>query len=254
MTNNKKSLILTVLSIIGLGTTTVLAVRSGMKTKETLSEHPEAEDIKSKVSLVWKSYIATIIAMVATGTCIITSHTLDAKQIAALSGIVATGATTLSKYRSKVSEVIGQEEEKKIFDAVQSDMKMTVYPQVLDIGEYPNDELFLDTLSGRYFYSSLPRVFHALYHINRQISTNLVATADEWYDFLAIERDTALSDSAWYYEVLTTWGLMPWADAVITDEVREDGTPYKMISFSEDPISPEELKQADEFMYHEIFG
>lgn len=159
---NKKSLILTVLSILGLGTTTALAVRSGMKTRQILDEHPEAEDVKSKIGLTWKAYISTLVAMVATGTCIITSHSLDAKQIAALSGIVATGATTFSKYRSKISEVVGKEEEQKIFEAICSNENAYITPNVILEKDYPNDTLFHDDLSGRYFYSSLPRVFHAI--------------------------------------------------------------------------------------------
>lgn len=254
MKQTTKSLIFTVLSILGLGTTTVLAVRSGMKTKKILDENPNAKKPSEIIGITWKAYIATVISMIATGTCIVTSHSLDVKQIAALSGVVATGATTFSKYRSKVSEVVGPEEEKKIFNAVCSDSNLTVYPAVIDLGEYPNDTLFLDTLSGRYFYSSLPRVFHAIYHLNRNLSSNLVVYADEWYDFLAIDKEVTLSDSAWYYEVLTSWGMYPWVDVVISDEVRADGTPYKMISFDESPLSPEELKEADEYLYNDLIG
>lgn len=253
MRKPSKSLILTILSILGLGTTTVLAVRSGMKTRQILDEHPEAEDIKSKIGLTWKAYIATIVSMVATGTCIISAHTLDSKQIAALSGVVATGATTFSKYRSKVREVVGPETEQQIFTSVQSDMKQTIFPEMIDPCKCPNDTLFLDEISGRYFMSSFPRVMHAVYHLNRVLSTQLCASADEWYDFLAIDNDPALRGCGWWYEFLSENWEFPWIDVVISDEVRADGVPYKRISFDQGPMSPEEIKDFDPDLYRMLF-
>ena len=254
MKTDKKSLIFTILSVIGLGTTTVLAVRSGMKTRKILDENPNASGAREIVSLTWKSYIATVIAMVATGTCIISARTLDAKQIAALSGVVATGATTFSKYRSKVREIVGPEEEKQIFDAVRADDKFTCYPELIDVSEYENDTLFLDTLSGRYFYSSMPRVMHAIYHLERTLGTECSVSANDWYDYLAIDREVSLDDSVWHYEYLSTGYDMPWIDVVITDQTRFDGTPYKMISFDEPPLNTEALKEFDEDLYNMIYG
>ena len=248
-----KSLILTVLSVLGLGTTTVLAVRSGMKTRDILNENPNAKDAKTIISLTWKSYIATLVSMVATGTCIISAHTLDAKQVAALSGIVATGATTFSKYRSKVTEVIGPEEEKKIFDAVQAETKSWRFPDIIDDADYPNDTLFLDDLSGRYFYSSVPKVFQAIHHINYELSTELIAEVNNWYKYLGISEDSALSAHFWHYDLLNYDYGIPWINIEIVNMNKPDGTPYKMISIAESPVSKDELKHHDPDMYKELF-
>lgn len=248
-----KQTVLTVASIVGLGATTVLAVRSGMKTRQTLDAHPEATETKQKVKLVWKHYIATVVSLVATGGAIILSNRLTAKQITALSALSAAGASTFSNYRSKVSQILGPEEEKKIFDAVKAESGMTVFPEVIDLSEYADDILFYDELSKRYFYASLPRVFGAIYHLNRKLSTEGVVYVDDWFDFLAIDRDPALSESTWHYEYLSEWFEMGWINPVIIDEKMDDGTPYKRISFAEPPISPEELKEADPDLYEVIY-
>ena len=249
ISTNKKSLILTILSILGLGTTTVLAVRSGMRSQKLLEDRPDANTFKDKAKITWKAYIATIISMVATGTCIVASHSLSSKQIAALSGIAATGATTFSKYRSKVREVVGEETEQQIYDAVVANPTLTVYPEVLDIEDLPNDTLFLDEITGQYFYSNVPSVLRAIYTLNRMLASEGIVTVEDWCKFVGIPFDESREDTAWYVELLMDWGYYPWVDAVIWEPKSTDGTPYKMISFGECPLSKEELKETEPDFY-----
>lgn len=250
-----KSIVLTCLSVVGLFGTTALAVRSGMKTKESLNNNPDATTPKEIISIVWKHYIATIVSLVATGTCIVLSHTLDAKQIAALGGVAAAGATTFSKYRSKVREVIGPEDEKKIFNAVRANTNETIHPSLADFSDMPLDTIFLDGISGVYFQSNIARVEHAIYHLNRNLVCRGFVSANEWFDFIGIDRDPGFDDSQWYVDFFFNIDLYPWIDVVITDKVRKsDGIPYKMIEFDFKPLSPEELKIEDELLYDDLFG
>lgn len=251
---SKKSLILTIASVVGLVGTTVLAVRSGMKSQKLLEDHPDAKSFKDKAKITWKAYVATIISMVATGTCIVASHSLSAKQITALSGIAASGAATFSKYRSKVREVVGPDMEKQIYDTVVADPRLTVYPEVLDLEGIPNDTLFLDELTGRYFYSSVPAVLHALYALNRKLAADGAATIEEWCDFVGIPYDPSREDAAWYIELMLEWGCYPWLDAVIWDQEKPDGTKYKMITFTDAPLTPTELKDTEPDFYSMWFG
>lgn len=230
MKKPSKKLIFTILSLLGVGTTTVLAVKSGMDAQKKISEaEKKPETFKETMSLTWRCYIATLISMIGTGVCIVTSHVLSENELKKLAGVVAAGATTLTAYRNKVADVIGADEEKKIFDTVRTKTDFQMYPQLPNSGDVPDDVLFYDGSSETYFYSNHERVQQAIYHLNRNFALRGEQSLEDWWEYLGIDAaNPCLADYVWDAQEFWENGLVPWLDLEVCRKEREGKEYYEL--------------------------
>lgn len=234
-------LIFTSLSVVGIIGTAVLGVRGGMEAEKILAERKDIpEDFKGKtvyiVKNTWKCYVWTIMAALGSAACVIASHKLSAKQIAALSSVAAAGATTFNQYRDKVREVIGEDKERELYEEVRQKSDWTVYPQLphgdLDDTSY----LFYDGYSKRYFYSNPERIQQAIYHLNRNFQLKQEVSVNEWYEMIGIDGIEGGDDDTWVVNDFWEGGLTPWIDIYQQISVRDDtGEKCTQIFFDWDP-------------------
>ena len=187
--------ILTGLSVTGLISTAILAVKVTPKAVQILEEEHEyreddsinksMEDEKGTYSvepltklevikLTWKCYIpAAVIGAVTIG-CIVSANTINLRRNAALAGLYSLSDTALKEYKAKVVETIGKNKERDVRDDIKKD-HLAANPvkesEVIATGK--GDVLCYDELSGRYFKSNIEQIKRVLNDISRDLLNDM---------------------------------------------------------------------------------
>lgn len=232
------ALIFSGIAVVGVFGTAVAGVWSGTKASKILSENPDAETWKEKLNLTWKYYALTIVAAIGTSACIIASHRISAKQIAALSSIAAAGATTFNQYRDKVREVIGNDAEEELYKEVKQKTQWVIHPELPNEGVDLDDEsyLYFDGFANRYFRSNPYRIIQAIYHLNRNFHMRGSVSVNEWYDMLGIDGIEGGDEITWDADDFFESGLIDQIDIFKNESVVEEtGEKCTGIFFDWDP-------------------
>lgn len=187
------------MGIAGLLSTTILAVRATPKALRLLEEKKketgvEKLTVKETVKTTWKCYIPSVtLAAVSTG-CLIGSSSVSLKRNAALATAYKIAETSLSEYRNKVIETIGERKEEQIKDKIAQD-KVAKNPvsntQILVTGH--GNSLCLDVYSGRYFLTDIEVVKRAINKLNLRLRNENYISLNEFYAEVGLE-DTKLGD------------------------------------------------------------
>lgn len=182
--------------LLGFGTagmicTVVMAVYATPKALERIEEKKREESadkltVSQIVKAAWKCYIpAAITGGVSTG-CIISSGVITGKRNAALVTACSLAESSLRDYQSKAIEMIGEEKNKQILEAVDQDrLEKTNIPEEHQLPPIGHDELMLclDSISGRPFYSNREILDRAANELNRQMATGseLYVSLNDFY-------------------------------------------------------------------------
>lgn len=133
---NKMNIVLAGAGILGTAGTAILSARAATKV--------ERQHLKGKEAVL--SYILPSIAFLLTGGAIAASvYTSEAKYSEVVGALVAT-STLLAEYRDGVTQEIGEEKEKVIFEKAKNSIDKT---------ESEKKSLFIDSFTGAQFYSNL---------------------------------------------------------------------------------------------------
>lgn len=208
--------ILTGLGVTGLFSTVIFAVKATPKAIALLDEEVErralewsdrsSEDIKIElttkeiVKLTWKCYIPTAIMGATTIACIIGANHINIRKNAALMSLYALTDTALQEYKEKVAETIGTRKAEKIQDEIiQENLNKHPVTKIITTGE--GNTLCFDTLSGRYFYSSIEKISKIINEYNYNLLNERYMTLNEFYDYLNLEHTTLGNDIGWSTEI-----------------------------------------------------
>lgn len=233
--------ILTGLSVAGLVTTAVMAVKVTPKALQILGEEQArrkhegiTEDFellppKDIVLLTWKCYVpAAIIGGITIG-CIISANSINLRRNAALAGLYSLSETALKEYQSKVVETIGKTKERKIKDDIAQDkiLKNPVSDKEI-VMTSKGETLCYDELSGRYFKSDIEYIRQVLNKLSRNMMTDMTVTLNEIYSALDL-KGTKLGD-------LVGWHI---DDGLIEPNfsscLTENGTPCLVLDYYTEP-------------------
>lgn len=200
--------ILTALSVAGLVTTVILAVKATPKALEILEEEkrlknedPESTEpveltFKETVCSTYKCYIPAAIMGTATIACMIGSTKISLRRNAALASVYSIAETTLKEYQAKVVETIGENKEKKIREEIAQDrVNKTPYNGVYIAGS--GDTLCLDLSSGRYFKTSVDKLRKVENELGRTMLNDMWLSLNEVYMELGLEPITVGYDIGW---------------------------------------------------------
>ena len=249
-------LIFAIAGIGGVFATGFFGVRAGMKAEKILQELEYPEDIEKKELILlqakatWRCYVWTIISAIAATGCIIASHRLSSKQIVALSAISAGGAAKFNEYRNKVREMIGPEEEKKLYDEVKAKTNWQMNPPLpnnIDEDESDQEILFFESHSERYFRAKPSVVSSAIYHLNRNFIGMGQQSYNDFCNFLGIDGIDGGDEEGWCDAYFWEGGMFAWID-VFTQEftVPETGEIARGLFYDVEPS--EEV-----FSYGDVF-
>ena len=255
------SIILTVVSGIGMVATCIAVARIAPKAEQKLQKAKEdkGEDLTpvEKVTTVATDYIPAVLIGASTMACMVGSTILDRKEQASLSSAIALGGNYVQKYKGKIKDFLGQETEKKIEEEVREELEVE-HPDETDFtvdlwNSFASDDdthanqsednpgtpmLFYDLSSGTMFKKTLEQVLLAEYFLNRSYILNSEATLTDWYNYLGIDPVTDCGDQL-MWTVLDTGD--EWIDFKHVKKTTNDGRDYYEIEIVTEPYNLDEL-------------
>ena len=229
--------ILTGLAVTGVATTAIFAAKAGYKTGYTVAEAQRAEDEnnepmpsnKDLAKELWKDYIPTAAIGVATVSCVVGATAVGSRRTAALAGAYTLTERAFKEYQAKVVETIGETRDRTIRDEIAKD-RLDRNPvskaEVIITGN--GDVLCYDSLTGRYFQSSIEKIRRAENDLNFQILDEGYASQNELYAKIGLDRVRNGDDLGWRYE-----GRL---DISFTTSLSDDGRPCVVLNYGVEPI------------------
>lgn len=179
--------ILTGMAVCGVFGTVVLAVKATPKALELIDEDPKKGlTAKEIVQVAWKPYIPAAVMGTVTIACIIGSNQISSRRNAALVSLYSLAEAGLKEYQTKVVETIGEGKERKIRDEISKD-RITENPPVNHVIIGTGENLCYDSISGRYFKSSVEEIRQKINSFNHDLIYNMSSTLNELYYELGLE-------------------------------------------------------------------
>lgn len=218
--------------LTGLGIITgVMVVPMTIKaTRKNDVEIKKAKTTKEKVIVTAKNYAPVVGMSLASTACIIASRRASIKKEAALTAAYELSRKGYEEYRNKVKDSLGSETDKKILGDISQD-KINANPptglNVIDTGK--GDTLFYDSLSGRYFKSSVPAVKMAEADLYREVLELTFVNCNDWYYLIGLEDIDFGKDSGWDYSHPMK--------LILNSRLTPDSEPCVVLDYPQEPSS-----------------
>lgn len=227
--------ILTGLALTGLVTTTVLAVRATPRaTRDIWDAESELIDPLTnldKVKLTWKHYIPAGISAVSTAACMLSVNSVHSRRNAALMSLYSLSETAFKEYKDKVVEKIGENKEREVHDEVAQDRVTKNPPEqsiIVHTGDKRGQILCYDSVSGRYFRSSVETIRQAQNDINAQCINEVYASQNDFYRLINLPINGMGEEVGW-----STDNML---DIRFTSTLTEDQEPAIVLDYRRQPI------------------
>lgn len=231
--NRNSAGILAGVGVVGVVTTTVLAVKATPLAYEILLEESRRVDdpftLKEKFMLTWKVYIPTAAMATVTIAAIIGSQTVNQRKHTALAGLYTLSEKTFTEYQHQVMEQLGENKEKELRDSAVSKVTNETNPHsmsnVFMTGK--GDHLCYETASGRYFRSDIESVRKVENDVNHRLISDMWVSLNEVYSELGLPSISIGEDLGWNVDRLLAFNF----SSMITD----DGEPCLVIDYDVPP-------------------
>ena len=181
--------ILTAAGVIGMATTTILAVKATPKALKLIDEEVNRQNRKlledaeksgneeraqisklkptETIKVAWKPYIPVMISGAVSAACIIGANSVNARRQAALYSAYKLSETAFSEYKEKVVETVGEEKEKEIREKVAEErVSNLVFHEDGVVHTGNGNTLFFDPISKTVFRSSQNAIEKAINNLN----------------------------------------------------------------------------------------
>lgn len=202
------------LGIVGMISTTIMAVKATPKAIELLEEEKKrqnrelAKEAAEKelatcgqvttlkpvevVKTAWKPYVPAIVTGVVSVGCLIGSGTVNARRNAALAAAYTLSETAFSDYKKAVVETVGEKKEQMVKDIVAKEKVESnpVRNSEVIITERGNT-LCYDVVSGRYFKSDIEKIRKVINELNYRMMSEMYISLNDLYEGLGL-RPVAL--------------------------------------------------------------
>lgn len=201
--------ILTAIGVVGMITTTVLAVKATPKALELIEEKKEELNLEpmdnltavETVKAAWKPYIPAVATGVFATGCLIAANSVHAKRYAGLATAYQISTTALNEYRDKVVETIGEKKERVVHDKIAEDRVKKNPPSTstITMTENGGNTLCYDLHSGRYFKSDIDRIKRARNDLNYRMTSGMemYTSLNEFYDAIGLGRTEIGDQLGW---------------------------------------------------------
>lgn len=226
-------LILTYISVAGVLSTTVLAVKATPGALQDLINSQEFAEknltAKETLEITWKHYIPAAVSGAVTIASIIGAHNVHARRNAALVTVYSITETALKEYQAKVKEQLGENKERKVREELTKDYVANapmVNAEVHITGT--GEQLCYDSFTGRYFKSDIETIRKAQNDINARIINEMYASHNDFYRLIGLAGTTYGEEVGW-----RTDNLM---DLEFTSHLAEDGRPCLCIEYHVSPV------------------
>jgi hypothetical protein len=197
--------ILTAGGVVGTVTTAVLSAKAHAKATVVLIqaeaqyalEHDDVGrmDTKDKALLVWPHYVPPVIIGSLTVGSIVAANMVSAKKAAALTAAYAVADGRLTEYKDKVAEKLTGPKKQAIHDEIAQDRVTKNPPTDKEVIIIASGEVLChDSLTGRYFHSTVEQIRKAEHIINNELATCQYASLSQFFDEIGL-TETAFSDT-----------------------------------------------------------
>lgn len=240
--------ILTAGAVIGVGATAVLTVRATwmahgrirerMALRQAVQETNEEIGVEvvpdfSKTEMVrevWPQYIPPVLMGAGTIACIVMANRMSAKRAAALAAAYSISETRLQEYKDKVTQKLGFNKERAVRDEIAQDRvnKNPPSKEVIILGS--GDVLCYDSLTGRYFHSSVEAIKRAEAKIQTELFQTQFASLSEFFDEIGLERTTFTDYMGWNTVTMDTFGI------TFSTTMTPDSRPCLVLEYSILPV------------------
>lgn len=240
---------LTVLSAVGVISTTVLAVKAAPKAAILLEKKEREKRGKlsklETVCTVVPVYIPTVLTCTTTIVCIFGINALNKRQQASIASAYALLNQSYKKYRDAAKDVYGEDANDKIVAEIAKKVYVSGDNLILNDTNLYNPEncsdemevLFFDTFGQRYFTSTLAAVINAEYHVNRNLQLRGYVYLGEFYDFLGLTHVDGDDAIGWEDEKLLEDFDNLWLDFDNTVADIGDGTKCYIVATVSEPTA-----------------
>lgn len=226
--------ILTALGIVGMISTTVMAVKATPKAL-ILMEEKKKEDKVDKltpidtVKTTWKCYIPSVAVGTISTACLICANSVNAKRKAALATAYTLTETAFKEYKEKVVETIGEKKEQEVQDKVAKE-RIVKNPvnnkEIIITGK--GDVLCCDSVFNRYFRSDIEKIRKAINDMNYRLNAEMYISLNDLYYELGLDPIGIGDDIGWNINN----GLI---DVRFSSQLTPDGEPCLVLDYQIEP-------------------
>lgn len=233
--------ILTAVGVTGTVTTAILTGRASFKAAQILEweqvdkygldfrEREVGMEVKEKAKMVWPLYIPAAGVGMTTITAIIFCNRISSRRTAALAAAYGISERAFSEYKEKVVERLGKTKELAMRDEIAQD-KVNKNPiegrEVIIAGS--GDVLCYDSLTGRYFQSTIETIKKAENKVNYNIIHHMYDSLSSFYDEIGLPSTE--------YSEEVGWNLNNILDVTYSTTMSTDGRPCIVIDFKVSPV------------------
>lgn len=196
--------ILTSIGITGMVTSTILAVKATPKALlliDDKKEELEVDELTNReiVEACWRCYIPSAVTGALSIGCLIGASSVNHKRNIMLATAYNLSERTLTEYKHKVVEVLGEEKERKIRDEIARDrVEKRPYTDAVIVAEKGNT-LCYDSLSGRYFKSDPDKIRKAENQLNKKLMSEPYVSLNDFYDLIGLPFTQIGEDLGWVF-------------------------------------------------------
>lgn len=240
-TKKNSPVILTGLAIVGVISTAYAAYKAGPRADKILEAyrkdmrdcHPNDKEAKRAVvgETVKKMVPVVVPPIIMGGTtiaCIVGSHSVSSRRIAALSAAYSLSETTVKNLNSKMEEMLGEKKARAIKDSIMKDKLKADSEKdkkILSDGQLviPSDGTVLckDLYSGRLFYSNAEKIKQAIAKCSYEIISDMYISLNDFYEAIdspQLPRIPMGEDLGWNIEDTNNGKLPITLSALLTDD------------------------------------
>lgn len=241
--------ILTGVGIVGMISTTVLAVRATPKALIILEDKKREKKLEAigtdktgveltrleVVKSAWKCYIPATVTGVCSVACLVGASSINARRHAALLAAYTLSETALSDYKDKVVETFGEKKAQEVRDAI---AKEKVDSNPVDSNEIvltdKGESLCYDAISGRYFKSDIEWIRRCVNNLNERLLFDTYVSLNEFYDEIGLDEISIGDKLGWTVNPDSSdKGLI---SLNFTSQIASDGTPCLVVGFLNSPV------------------
>lgn len=232
--------ILTAMGVVGMITTTVLAVKATPKALEMIEDKKEELNLKpadnltavETIQAAWKPYVPAVATGVFATTCLIAANSVHAKRYAGLATAYQISTTALNEYKEKVVETIGERKERVVHDKIAESHVKEIQPSVTTAYHTGSGHtLCLDLLSKHTFISDIDKIKRVMNDLNYRMTNGMemCISLNEFYQGIGVPTMGYGDKMGWRVDE----GLI---DIHFGSFINEDDVPCVTIEFLNPPV------------------
>jgi len=232
--------ILSCISAVGVVATAVLAVKATPKSLklcealrlERVNDYQEEPTKMDYIREAWKCYIPAATVGICTIACIFGANGFNKRRQAAILSAYALLDQSFKEYKSKVSELYGDDSNNKIQNEIAKE-------RYKNFNKSTNDEtlIFYEEHYGKLFERTMLQVKTAEYELNRKLALEGEVNLNYFFELLGLEKTEAGDILGWSMDSSFVFYSYPWIDFGHETVEMDDGMECNIINILTAPLT-----------------